>query len=150
MLILWLLIQTPYVQNRLVDNVLKTISKNLKTSISIGSVNFTLFNKFSINDVLVRDRSKDTLLHAGHIRLNISDWFFLKKDITISYAGLEDVYINTYRKDSTWNYQFILDELSSGKPSNGKPTDLKLNITALDLKKSGTKQRTSGVAKTRN
>jgi len=134
-LILWLLIQTPYVQNRLVDNVLKTISKNLKTTISIGSVNFSLFNKFAINDVLVIDRSKDTLVYAGHIRFNISDWFFLKKDIAISYAGLEDVYINTYRKDSTWNYQFIMDALSSGKQSNGKPTALKLNIGALDLKK---------------
>jgi len=134
-LILWLLIQTPYVQNRLVDYATKTISKNLNIPISIGSVNFSLFNKFAINDVLVRDRSKDTLLHAGKVRLNISDWFFLKKDIVISYAGLEDVYINTYRKDSTWNYKFILDALSSGKPSSGKPTDLKLDIAKLDLKK---------------
>jgi len=117
-----------------VDYATKTISKNLNIPISIGSVNFTLFNKFAINDVLVRDRSKDTLLHAGQIRLNISDWFFLKKDIAISYAGLEDVYVNTYRKDSIWNYQFILDALSSGKPSNRKPTDLKLKITALELK----------------
>jgi len=134
-LVLWLLIQTPYVQNRLVDYATKTISKNLNIPISIGSVNFSLFNKFAINDVLVRDRSKDTILHARHIRLNISDWFFLKKDIAISYAGLEDVYINTYRKDSTWNYQFILDALSSGEPSNPKSTDLKMNITALELKK---------------
>jgi hypothetical protein len=134
MLILWLLIQTPYVQNRLVDNVLKTVSKNLKTNISIGSVNFSLFNKFSINDVLVRDRSKDTLLYAGKIRLNINDWFFLKEDIAVSYAGLENVYINTYRKDSTWNYKFIMDAFSSGKSSNGKPTALKLSIASLDLK----------------
>ena len=135
MLALWLLIQTPYVQNRLVDNVLKTISKNLNTNISIGSVNFSLFNKFAIKDVLIRDRSKDTLLHAGQIRLNISDWFFLKKNISVNYASLEDVYINTYRKDSIWNYQFILDALSSGKPSNGNPSELKLNITVLELKK---------------
>ncbi|MEY3576989.1 MAG: hypothetical protein RL394_572, partial [Bacteroidota bacterium] len=127
--------QTPYVQNRLVDYATKTIRKNLNIPITIGSVNFSLFNKFAINNVLVRDRSKDTLLHAGQIRLNISDWFFLKKDIVVSYAGLENVYINTYRKDSTWNYQFILDAFSSGKTSNGKPTDLKLNISKLDFKK---------------
>lgn len=134
-LVLWMLIQIPYVQNRLVDYTTKTISRNLNIPISIGSVNFSLFNKFAINDLLVKDRSNDTLLHAGQIRLNISNWFFLKKDIVVSYAGLENVYINTYRKDSTWNYQFILDAFSSGKTSNGKPTDLKLNITALDLKK---------------
>ena len=134
-LTLWMLIQIPYVQNRLVDYTTKTISRNLNIPISIGSVNFSLFNKFAINDLLVKDRSNDTLLHAGQIRLNISNWFFLKKDIVVSYAGLENVYINTYRKDSTWNYQFILDAFSSGKTSNGKPTDLKLNITALDLKK---------------
>ena len=140
-MILWLLIQNPYVQNKLVDYVAGTISKNLKTTISIGSVDFSLFNKFTINNVLVRDRSKDTLMHASHIRLNISDWFFLKKDISVSYAGLEGVYINTYRKDSTWNYQFLIDALSSGKPSNGKTPVLKLNITALDLKKIRYKSR---------
>lgn len=134
-LVLWLLIQTPYVQNRLVNYATTTISKNLNIPISIGAVNFSLFNKFSINDVLVKDRSKDTLLHAGNIRLNITDWFFLKKDISVSYAALEDVYINTYRKDSTWNYQFVIDALSSGKSSQGKPTELKLNIDALELKK---------------
>jgi hypothetical protein len=67
-----MLIQIPYVQNRLVDYTTKTISRNLNIPISIGSVNFSLFNKFAINDLLVKDRSNDTLLHAGQIRLNIS------------------------------------------------------------------------------
>lgn len=134
-LVLWLLLQTPYVQNRLVDYAAREISKTLKTEISIGHVDFSLFNKFSINDLLLRDKAKDTLLFAGKINLKISDWFFLKKDISVSYVGLEDVYVNTHRLDSNWNYGFIIDALSSGKSSNAKQTEPKIEIEELDLKK---------------
>lgn len=98
-------------------------------------MDFSLFNRFSINDLLVRDISKDTVLFAGKVNLKISDWFFLKKDISVSYAGLEDVFINTHRTDRTWNYGFILDALSSGKPDNTQQTVLKLDINALELKR---------------
>ncbi|MEY3432686.1 MAG: hypothetical protein RL131_622, partial [Bacteroidota bacterium] len=117
-LLLWLLIQLPAVQNRLVDYATKQASTLLKTEVKIGSVDFSLFNKFSLNQVLVRDQKKDSLLYAGSIQLNITDWFFIKDNIQIKGLTIDDLLIQTQRTDSVWNYRFIEKALSGG--SNNK------------------------------
>lgn len=132
-LLLWLLIRMPSVQNKLVHFATEQASKSLKTEIKIGSVDFTPFNRFYLNQVLIRDQSKDTLLYAGSIKLRITDWFFVKDKITIKYLGLSDTYINTSRTDSNWNYNFILDALSSDKTAPTQPSQVELDLKEIDL-----------------
>lgn len=69
---------------------------------------------------MIADRSKDTLLYAGAANVKLTDWFFLKDRITLSYLGLDDAIVNMKRSDSIWNYQFIIDYFSS--PSGKKDT----------------------------
>jgi len=69
---------------------------------------------------MIEDRKKDTLLFAGTARLNITDWFFLKDKASLNYIGLEDAVINMNRKDSTWNYQFMIDYFISPTKKNNK------------------------------
>ena len=132
-LLLWLLIRIPSVQNRLVHFATEQASKSIKTEIKIGSVDFTPFNRFYLNQVLVRDQSKDTLLYAGSIKLSITDWFFVKDKITIKYLGLSDTYINTTRTDSTWNYNFIIEALSSNNPAPSQPSKIELDLKEIVL-----------------
>ncbi|WP_447641047.1 MULTISPECIES: translocation/assembly module TamB domain-containing protein [Chitinophagaceae] len=84
----------------------------------------------NLEDMLVRDQAKDTLLYAGAFKLRITDWFFLKDHIDLKYIGLENAVIKTARKDSVWNYQFLIDYFSSPKPKktpkNTKPINLDL------------------------
>ncbi|MFN5422206.1 MAG: hypothetical protein ACK5AO_02970, partial [bacterium] len=109
------------------------LTKKLKTQVSIGSVDLSPFNRFYINDVLLRDQRNDTLLYAGSLKLKISELFFLKKDITLHYLGIEDAVINTRRTDSLWNYQYILDAFGSGGGKT-KKQELTLDIKDLELK----------------
>ncbi len=67
---------------------------------------------------MIEDRAKDTLLYAGGAKVRINDWFFAKDKITLHYIGLENALVNMNRKDSVWNYQFLIDYFSS--PSSGK------------------------------
>ena len=133
LLLVWLLIKLPSVQNKLVHYATEQASKRLKTEIKIGSVDFSPFNRFYLNQILVRDQSRDTLFYAGSIQLKITDWFFVKDKITIHYFGLSDAYINTNRTDSTWNYQFIIDALTSPTPSNTQPSTVDLNLKEIKL-----------------
>ena len=133
LLLIWLLIRIPAVQNKLVHYATKQASQTLNTEIKIGSVDFSPFNKFYLNDLLVRDQSSDTLLFAGSLKLRITDWFFVKDKINIHYFGLSNAYINTSRTDSNWNYKFILSALSSDKPSSSKPSTLELNLKEIVL-----------------
>ena len=109
------------------------LRKTLKTEVTIGSVNLSPFNRFYINDILLRDRAKDTLLYAGSLKVKITELFFLKKDITLHYLGLEDAVIKTKRTDSVWNYKFVMDAFAGGGGQT-KKQELNLDIKDLDLK----------------
>jgi hypothetical protein len=77
-----------------------------------------------LNGVLVRDRKGDTLLYAGQVRVNITDWFFFKDKIELKYIGLKDTYVRFYRSDSVWNYQFLADYFGKGDTSEKKTIQL--------------------------
>jgi hypothetical protein len=134
-LLVWLLIQTETVQNWIVQKVAKRLSKDLNTEVKIRHVDFDLFNRMNLEGTLVKDRNKDTLLYADKLKVRITDWFFLQDEIVLKYAGLEDAQIHLTRKDSTWNYQFLVDFFSAPK-SNKKKTksNLKFNLQKIDFK----------------
>jgi len=133
LLLIWILIRIPAVQNKLVHYATEQASKTLKTEIKIGSVDFSPFNRFYLNDILVRDQKKDTFLFAGKLKLRITDWFFIKDKITIQYVGLSDTYINTSRTDSIWNYKFIINALSSDKPASSQPSKIEIDLKEISL-----------------
>lgn len=139
---LWLLLQLPGVQNWLIDKVTKRLSKDLQTKIDIKHVDFSLFNKMHLKGVLVEDRQKDTILSAGEVTVNVTDWFFVKKNIELKYIGLKDAYINLQRSDSVWRHQFILDYFST--PASTKPkkkSAINIAFKEVDLQNILVKQR---------
>ncbi len=133
-LVLWVLLQTTFFQNFIVKKVAKSLSKSLHTTVSIKHVDFELFNKMLLQGILVLDQNKDTLLYAGTAKVNITDWFFWKDNITLKYVGLDDAMINLNRKDSVWNYQFMVDYFS-GPKKNNKDTSgsIQLNLDVVEL-----------------
>jgi hypothetical protein len=135
LLLLWLIIQTTPVQNWIVKKVAKRLSNDLHTEVKIRHVSFVLFNSMNLEGTLVKDLNKDTLLYAENVKARITDWFFLKDELVLRYVGLEDAYINMYRKDSLWNYQFLVDYFSPTTPKKEKKkSTLKFNLKKLDFK----------------
>lgn len=130
----WGLLQTSPVQNWLVKQASGFLSKELKTTVQVKHVDFSLFNKMLVEGVLIEDRKKDTLLYAGTLKVNITDWFFFKDKPTLSYIGLSDALVNMKRSDSVWNYQFIIDYFSAPKTSSGKKSSMQIELKNLDLK----------------
>ena len=122
-ILVWLAIQTTFVQNWLVHQITNKLSKNLHATVRIKHVDFDLFNKMVLEGTLVNDQHKDTLLYAGAVKVNLTDWFFLKDKIVLKYIGLEDAVIHLERQDSTWNYRFLADYFSSPKKKQVKKQD---------------------------
>jgi hypothetical protein len=133
-LLAWILVQTEPVQNFLVKKINHRLSRDLKTEVRIEHVSFTLFDRMNLDGTLIRDLNKDTLLYAGALKVRISDWFFLKKNIDLNYIGLENAKIHAYRKDSVWNYQFLIDHFSSSKKDTTPKQNIGLNLKKVDLK----------------
>jgi TamB, inner membrane protein subunit of TAM complex len=84
-----------------------------------------------LNRVLVEDQKGDTILYSGQVRLNITDWFFVKDKIELKYVGLTDSYLHLYRKDSVWNYQFLSDYFGTSDTSDKK--NIQLQIRDIDV-----------------
>lgn len=133
LLLVYGLLHTSPVQNWLVHQATKRLSKDLETTVKIDRVNFTFFNKLVMEGTLVQDRNKDTLLYAGKLKVNITDWFFLKDKATLEYVGLEDARVFLHRSDSVWNHRFLADYFSGGS-SSGNKKSIQLDLKEVDLK----------------
>lgn len=134
-LIALLLIQTDWGQNLIIKQVTRKLSKDLNTEVSIKRISIDFFDKLNLEGALIRDQKKDTLLYAGKLKTQVTDWFFLKDEIELKYFGLEDAIVYLNRKDSVWNYQFIIDSLAPPNP-NKKTSDpnIALFLKKVDLK----------------
>ncbi|OQP65079.1 translocation/assembly module TamB domain-containing protein [Niastella populi] len=94
-----------------------------------------------LEGTLVNDQHNDTLLYAGAVKVNITDWFFLKDRVVLSYIGLEDAVIQLKRTDSTWNYRFLEDYFSSPKKQQvKKQDDIDLDLEKVEFKNVKLKQ----------
>ena len=132
----YVLLLLPSVQNYLGHVVATRISKAIGTEVKVGRVSFSLFDKLDVEDVLIKDQKKDTLLYAKSFKLRISDLFFSSNDPTIKYVGLDKAKIFLNRETETWNYQFIVDYLNKDSKANtpNKNFDLKkIDLTNIEI-----------------
>ncbi|HOA38282.1 MAG TPA: hypothetical protein PKJ36_07775, partial [Flavihumibacter sp.] len=115
--LVYFLLQTTPVQNYLARQAANRLSSALKTEVKVSHIDLAFFNTLELKGTLVRDQQKDTLLYAGTLKVNITDWFFFKDKAELKYIGLENTLVHLHRRDSVWNYQFLIDYFSG--PSTG-------------------------------
>ena len=133
----FIFIETPAGQNWLAKKITKKFSRELQTKITFKHISFSLFNKLNLEDFLLEDQHRDTLLFAGNLQVRITDWFFLKDTVELKYMGLENAVVNLKRTDSVWNYQFIADYFtpsSSTSSAPSKKSGISFNLKKLRLR----------------
>ncbi len=130
---LYIFIQTPFGQNWIAHQVTKRLSRELQTKVSITHVDFALFNRMHLEGVLIEDQKGDTVLYAGNVKVNITDWFFFKKEAELKYIGLENAVIKLQRTDSIWRQQFILDYFSSPSTGKKKKAGIQFNLKLVEM-----------------
>ena len=108
----YLLLLVPWVQNKLITKVANNLSHSLGTEVKVGHVGFSLFNSLDIEEVLLKDEKKDTLLFSKIFKLRLTDLYFSTSDPIIRYIGLEGTRIYLNRTSPKWNYQFLVDYLN--------------------------------------
>ncbi len=82
---------------------------------------------------MVEDKKQDTLIYTGLAKVNLTDWFFFKDKITLHYISLDDAIINMNRKDSVWNYQFLVDYFGGSEKSTKKSGGIEFNFREIRL-----------------
>ena len=133
-ILLILLIQTDLFQNWAIQKVTTRLSKDLNTEVKVKHISISFFNSLNLDGTLIKDLHKDTLLYTEQLKLRITDWFFVKNEMVIKYFELNDAYINLHRKDSIWNYQFLIDHFSSNTQTQQKKSTLRFNLKKIECK----------------
>jgi hypothetical protein len=134
LLLAFITVQVNAVQNWLVKITTAKLSKALGTEVSVKNVSISFFNKLNMEGTMVRDKKGDTLLYAGALKVRITDWFFLKEKAELKYVGLEDAVVKLQRRDSVWNYQFVVDYFASPGPKKKNSGGIDLDLKKVDLK----------------
>jgi hypothetical protein len=65
--VLYSVLQISEVQTFLVNRITNHLSNEIKSTISVGRIEYRFFNKLSVNDILIKDKNNDTLLYSRNI-----------------------------------------------------------------------------------
>jgi len=119
----YLLFLLPWVQNTVAHRIASSFSKTIGAPVELGQVRFSLFDKLDVQDILIRDEKKDTLLYTESLKIRLSDLYFSNNAPIIKYLGLVNTKLYLHRKTEKWNYQFLLDQFNKTSDSTQKSTE---------------------------
>lgn len=69
--VFYLVLQSSQVQTFLVKRITNHFSDYLKSSISVGRIEYKFFNNLNIYDLLIKDQNNDTLIYSQNVTANI-------------------------------------------------------------------------------
>ena len=106
------------------------LSKELKTTISIKSLYIKPFKSIVLEDLLVLDQQKDTLLSTPQFLIDINKLSLENKIIDINTAQINNgrFFLKEF-KGSTTNLDFIINYFDSGKTTVKKPSSKPFDVS---------------------
>nr|WP_121270963.1 translocation/assembly module TamB domain-containing protein [Pedobacter schmidteae] len=93
------------------------LSKELNTTVSLSGIYIKPFKSVVIEDLLVLDQQKDTILNTPKFLVNINQFSLKKRIIAVNTVQINDgsFFLKSY-KDRSTNLDFIIDYFDSGPP----------------------------------
>jgi hypothetical protein len=135
LLLVVLLIQVPYIQDKIKDKAVAYLEGKIHTKVAISHINLGLPKNVVIEGVYLESQQKDTLLYAGEIDVNISLFKLIDSQVEINSVALSTVTANIRRdKDSVFNFDYIIKAFESKEAPdpNAKPTKISVDKIKLD------------------
>lgn len=135
--LLYILIQVPAVQNFAKNKVVSYLEKKIGTKVAIRRLSLDFPKQLVLEGVYFEDQKKDTLFSADKLRVDIALLKLIKSEVNISYLGLEGMNANIYRvgKDTTFNYQYIVDAFTSEPttPADTSSSTMQFHLDKIEL-----------------
>ena len=128
-LLLIAIVSIPAVQEALGRQASRFLGKQLGTTVTIERVDIGLFNRLTLDHVLIRDQKGCDMLTARRLSATVDILPLLNGKISISSAQIFGTHAQLYQVDaqSKPNFQFVLDSLASKDTTNTSPLNLRIN-----------------------
>src|SRR5690606_31143877 len=109
-LLVFVLIRIPAIQNYVVGKVTAYIENKINTPVRIARVSLDLPKMLVLEGVYFEDQSQDTLIAGDRLRVDISMLKLLRNTVEISQIDLQGITakINRTLPDSTFNFDYII------------------------------------------
>lgn len=125
------LLNTSYVQNKLMGFVTDALSDELHTRVSVDKVSVTfLTHDIKLKGFTIEDRQQRKMLQVEQAVADVDLWPLLRNEVHISDLELQGVEARLYKAspDTAANYQFVIDAFKT-EDTGGK----KMKITLEDV-----------------
>ncbi|OQC58360.1 MAG: hypothetical protein BWX52_00283 [Bacteroidetes bacterium ADurb.Bin013] len=128
-----IIVQLPSVQSRLAGRAAQWLSEATGAEVMVGEVNFVLFNRLIIKDLLIRTAPEDTLLHSKKLSVRIGHVSALEKKIVLRQVVLSEGSYHLIIQDSVTNIETLFPP-SAGKDTTSRPFtwDIRSNRVILE------------------
>jgi hypothetical protein len=135
-LLVYLLLQLPAVQDYARVKVVAYLHSKLKTDVRIGKLSISFPKRIVLEDVYFADQRGDTLLAGKKIRADISFFKLINNKVEISYIELDSIHTKIYRSgtDTAFNFDYIIDAFATNSTSAtaSAPMEFKLDKVVLN------------------
>ena len=127
------LLQAPGVQTFIIHKISGKISKDIKSTIQVGSVEFKFFNRLIINDLLIQDQDNDTLLYIEKTIAGIRYYKLKENSVKLGKIYLiKPVFALVTDSTGLLNLRWYLDKLKKSPDlKNNKKS--KISIDQVDF-----------------
>ncbi|MDD4993511.1 MAG: translocation/assembly module TamB domain-containing protein [Paludibacter sp.] len=133
--ILLILFQNSKIQGYIAQAVVKELSAKLHTKVSVGRVEYKLFNTMAISDLYVEDLQRDTLLFVHEADAHFDFWKFSAGRVHFTSIDLDQLYGNLIvDKSGHSNLDFVIKAFQ--KPTTNDTTVVEYQIKKFRLKNS--------------
>ena len=137
-LLVFVLIRIPAVQNYVVQKVTSYLENKIKTPVRIASVSLDLPKMLVLEGVYFEDQSQDTLLAGERLRVDISMLKLLRNTVEIGRIDLQGITakINRTLPDSAFNFDYIIHAFVTEQQestSSDSSAPMKFDIDRVNL-----------------
>jgi len=123
-LLIFILIQVPAIQNFVKDKAVTFIQGKIHTKVKIGHITLGLPKLIVLEDVYFEDQKKDTLIAGENLKVDINLLELLNHKVEVNEIDLQGITANVSRgADSAFNFDYILKAFAGEQKKPLKPTD---------------------------
>ncbi len=146
---IYLIIRIPEVQTFIVKRITSHFSEQIQSTITVGRLEYTFFNKLLIDDLLIKDGNNDTMLYSREVSLGIRKLDFRNKNIVFGSAELTGPSFSLITDSSgVSNLNRYLSMLEM-PGSEGKKTSTTFSVNQISIKDGGFLLQNKTAAKSR-
>jgi hypothetical protein len=135
-LVIFIAIQIPAVQNFAKDKAVSFLEEKIKTKVEIDNFEMGFPKKFVLEGVYLENQEKDTLLYGKKIAINLNLFGLISNKLELNDIDIDGVVANISRDDKgVFSFDYIVDAFDSKEVKKDTSAPMVISLNKIELNK---------------